>query len=274
MHVITFDCLEWQKSTCTCPEWCKSGVCKHVLGIAMIKNVAQPPPEANEEPLRRRKLYAHRRLAVKALQTQPGIDDGSNTTPQTKSNRQKEKRPKNTSSKAPQLTPQSQLPQNQQPPSSPPPQLAFETEMIEFLISEVPQSKIPSSMQTRSRKTKQSALPSSQPIRSAPQTQPAQNLPSKSTPATDVQLIAFGTMCKRKSLSVQCMSSNNKWSMLSSLISGKDIEKCTRSNASYTHVGDKRVVITGGIDSMILSRVSDLFFWVKFNSIIVSFSHV
>lgn len=42
----TLNETNFQKSTCTCPEYFKSYVCKHIVGIAAIKKLAIIPPEA------------------------------------------------------------------------------------------------------------------------------------------------------------------------------------------------------------------------------------
>lgn len=71
MYVVEFKHTQWKMSTCTCAFWSKHGVCKHVIGIAIIYKETQLPPEANNEKLRQRKKHTHRRLAEKALQAQP-----------------------------------------------------------------------------------------------------------------------------------------------------------------------------------------------------------
>lgn len=51
------------------------------------------------------------------------------------------------------------------------------------------------------------------------------------------------------------MSSNGQWSALPQFVGSKDLQKLTRHNASYIHVGGSRIVVSGGIESQTLKRV-------------------
>lgn len=69
------------------------------------------------------------------------------------------------------------------------------------------------------------------------------------------KLFAFGAVVKEGSLYGQNMSADFEWSPIPTFVSRKDAAKMTRHNSSYVHIGEKRLVISGGVDSQTLKRV-------------------
>lgn len=69
-------------------------------------------------------------------------------------------------------------------------------------------------------------------------------------------LLVFGSGDKESSFAGQCMSPNGKWTVLPRIGSSKELQKLSRHNASYTHVGGNCIVVSGGIDSQTLKRVN------------------
>ncbi|CAK1595794.1 unnamed protein product [Parnassius mnemosyne] len=43
--------VEWRKGSCTCPQFHKKYVCKHLLGLAIRLKLATPPMEAKALPI-------------------------------------------------------------------------------------------------------------------------------------------------------------------------------------------------------------------------------
>lgn len=68
-------------------------------------------------------------------------------------------------------------------------------------------------------------------------------------------LVVFGAIVKEGSLSGQIMSEDYEWSPMPAIVSKKDAAKITRHNASFLHIGENRIVISGGVDSQTLKRV-------------------
>lgn len=68
-------------------------------------------------------------------------------------------------------------------------------------------------------------------------------------------LVVFGAIVKEGSLSGQIMSEDYEWSPMPAIVSKKDGAKITRHNASFLHIGENRIVISGGVDSQTLKRV-------------------
>ena len=44
--IVTFVTTDWLQSTCTCPIFYKHYICKHMVGLAIVNNLYDPPPEA------------------------------------------------------------------------------------------------------------------------------------------------------------------------------------------------------------------------------------
>ena len=46
LWIVTFVTTDWLQSTCTCPIFYKHYICKHMVGLAIVNNLYDPPPEA------------------------------------------------------------------------------------------------------------------------------------------------------------------------------------------------------------------------------------
>lgn len=77
------------------------------------------------------------------------------------------------------------------------------------------------------------------------------------TPLESGILVRFGSREKDMSFSGQRMSSAQTWSVLPAIVSKKvaNCKKMVRGEAGYVHVGDGRIVISGGMESQPLKMV-------------------
>lgn len=83
MWKLEFDHSDWESSICSCPQWNKSGICKHLVGIAITQNLLQPPANVNPAKLKTQTKRMPRRNAVKALTRQPNYDHAEPSLPST-----------------------------------------------------------------------------------------------------------------------------------------------------------------------------------------------
>jgi hypothetical protein len=67
LWVLGYDERDWESSTCSCPVFSKTRICKHVVGIAITRKVYDPPPEAKTVPLGEKRKRGRPSKAKKAL---------------------------------------------------------------------------------------------------------------------------------------------------------------------------------------------------------------
>jgi uncharacterized Zn finger protein len=67
LWVVVFDEQDWKMSTCTCPIFSKSQICKHVVGIAITRKDYEVPPAAKSVPLGEKRKRGRPAKAKKAL---------------------------------------------------------------------------------------------------------------------------------------------------------------------------------------------------------------
>lgn len=79
MWKLTFNRLDWEKSSCTCPVWIDKGICKHVVGTAIALKLVSVPAKLNQLPLRQPTKRKPNTKAAKALTIQPYYDRGQQT---------------------------------------------------------------------------------------------------------------------------------------------------------------------------------------------------
>jgi hypothetical protein len=54
--MVKFNAADWKKSSCTCPCFFKCYICKHICGIAIIRDLFTVPLETNNIPIAEQKL--------------------------------------------------------------------------------------------------------------------------------------------------------------------------------------------------------------------------
>ncbi len=64
---VDLNTTEWKKSSCTCPSFFKTYICKHICGIAIIQNLFLLPPEAKNIPIGEKRKRGRPSKAKKAL---------------------------------------------------------------------------------------------------------------------------------------------------------------------------------------------------------------
>ena len=68
--MVTFDGDNWQQGLCTCPIFQKQYICKHVVGIAILKDYFEVSAEAKTVPLGQKRKRGRPALTKKALLVQ------------------------------------------------------------------------------------------------------------------------------------------------------------------------------------------------------------
>ena len=63
----SIDTLNWMRSVCTCPQFFKRGVCKHIIGISIRLGLTQAPLEAKSVPLGQKRKRGRPSKAKPAL---------------------------------------------------------------------------------------------------------------------------------------------------------------------------------------------------------------
>lgn len=275
MWRIDINTADFENSTCSCPQWVSQGICKHVIGIGITLNVLQPPANANPQKLRMKTKKMLPQAAAKALNRQPNIDHSD----------QQSNLP-SLSSISPILTTSNP---SIQPSTSLQLILSDTTVEIAAINSELNQSQEIQSMESVSRGRKKAAkgrpvlrrsksnaeLPLAAPVQLTKgrrvgagklrRSKSSALIPSVETvpqnilvPASKVRqnllpgtLVAFGGVEKAMSCNAQFLSPGGKWTSMPA-ISGA---KIARSHASYLHLSEARVFISGGVDSQILKKV-------------------
>lgn len=69
IHELMFSNDFWNKSVCSCPSFYKNYMCKHILGIAMMKKIVKPPKTANTDVIGQKTKRGRKPNATKALLT-------------------------------------------------------------------------------------------------------------------------------------------------------------------------------------------------------------
>lgn len=285
MWKLEFDHSDYECSICSCPQWNKRGICKHLVGVAIQQNKLQPPPNVNPAKLRRQLKRMPRKNAVKALTRQPNFDHAEFSTSQSSQPSISQNVRGSTASTGTSLQQSSsyahltiELPSTSQnvckntartksathkstlePPTSQPITSVAFTRLTRsksqtilcaattsssntFHTVQQPQLTTLLECATEDDKTQRCEKNTSQQKVTSPQLQPG-------------TLFAFGAVAKETSFTAQCMFYGNNWTMLPPIIAKKEAKKITRHNASYIHIGDNRIAITGGVDSQSLKRV-------------------
>ena len=57
----------WREGTCTCPNFLKKYMCKHLIGMAIRLKLAKPPPAAKNVPINEKRQRGRPKFATKAL---------------------------------------------------------------------------------------------------------------------------------------------------------------------------------------------------------------
>ena len=57
----------WREGTCTCPNFLKKYMCKHLIGMAIRLKLAKPPPAAKNVPINEKRRRGRPKFATKAL---------------------------------------------------------------------------------------------------------------------------------------------------------------------------------------------------------------
>lgn len=70
LWLVKFDSRNWNKSSCTCPIFLKTYICKHIIGLAVKLNIFELTPQAKSLPLGVKRKRGRPALAKKALVTQ------------------------------------------------------------------------------------------------------------------------------------------------------------------------------------------------------------
>lgn len=71
----------WQNSKCSCPKFCRKGICKHILGMAIKLDLVTPPPNTNPALLKQPKKVVPNVRATPALQLQPHFENAQQQEP-------------------------------------------------------------------------------------------------------------------------------------------------------------------------------------------------
>jgi len=66
---LPIDGNKWQEGHCTCPNYLKKYICKHIVGIAMRCKYVKPPPAAKQVPIGEKRKRGRPKKSSKALIT-------------------------------------------------------------------------------------------------------------------------------------------------------------------------------------------------------------
>lgn len=227
---VEFCEVEWlKKSTCTCPFWSRKGICKHVVGTAYKKKLIMPPPELNRVPLKMPNKKLTRRLAVEALQLQPGYEIDlsiEKSVPSAKRIRlslsQIDEIPE-TSNETFQSSGESHMETSNKDDGNKDDGGESNGDELDF-----------ESRHSRTKKRKRGTP--LQPICLDPGT-----------------IFVFGSALKTGSCGGQWKT--DRWTELPRFLSNTEVNKIERHNASYVHIGGGKIFMSGGIASAALKRV-------------------
>ena len=65
LRYVNFNRNEWQLSVCSCPDWEKNYICKHVIGVAYIQGLCEfPGLDLNIEANAKRGRRKHATMAL------------------------------------------------------------------------------------------------------------------------------------------------------------------------------------------------------------------
>ena len=65
--MVTFNTTNWKTSSCTCPTFFKTYLCKHIVGVALMSKLFAVPPEAKAIPLGQKRKRGRPAKSRKAL---------------------------------------------------------------------------------------------------------------------------------------------------------------------------------------------------------------
>ena len=74
VRMITLNHDNWIRSSCTCSQWAKEYVCKHVVGMALRIDLAKAPSKAKTVPIGQKRKRGRPSNAAKALVYQSQAD--------------------------------------------------------------------------------------------------------------------------------------------------------------------------------------------------------
>lgn len=259
MWVLLFNHEDFHQSKCTCPTWVRFAICKHVIGTAMSMRLLDCPPNKLSNKLKMPKDNRPRALAAKALTRQANYDRTaqSSSIPNTETSQSLliDMQSSQTNSGLVAL-----------------PSASSCTPSTESPFSSIPNAEADTSLTLQSSQTNSghvalpstsSCVPSTEPPSSRIGCQIAKTIiPShtaksqSSNQQNDLPqgtLVFFGAVLKAGSMSGQRMHADGKWSTFST----KNSSKFTREFASFVYIGGCQVVVSGGIQSQVLKKVSD-----------------
>lgn len=230
IYRLEMDHVKWEYSNCSCPQFCRKRVCKHMLGMAFKLKLVKPPPNANPAKLAQPRKTVPNARAKPALQMQPFFDNAA-------------------SAQLLQLLPSSPEAQRSTSPQEIP-QINTGSKRTEPLASELPESrpllpeKTTRAMTTRSKRPAPDQSASDLP---AQKKQKCFEVPSQCSG----KLIAFGGLHSCNSVSSQSFM-DGKWSLLPTC---KGAQAIRAANSSYAH-HDGEILISGGMGSAALKRTT------------------
>lgn len=65
--IVTIEDKNWETGVCSCPNFFKRFICKHLVGIAIRLKYAKPPPAAKNVPIGQKRKRGRPKLTKKAL---------------------------------------------------------------------------------------------------------------------------------------------------------------------------------------------------------------
>lgn len=283
---MRFDSTDFENSECTCPQWTSSGLCKHVVGTAIALDILEFPARLNDAKLRQPNKRKPLTKASKALKRQPFYDHDSASLTSVIVRTDQTTDSHCTNEKSTIIDNQSSSPSSQ-----------VQTQSTFDAIAEINVHLLPSTTSDQNATGNcghkkptiidiESSLPSSQvqlppstfdaiaeinahPWPSTKSIETAKRNKKGSKTASNGNysslplmpsgtLLIFGDSVRDHSVSGQFMCPESmKWTSLPLISSLKS--KVAAHNASFTHIGQNRIFMTGGVERQTLKRVSSLF---------------
>ena len=64
---MTMEGDDWRNAKCSCPIFMKKYICKHIVGMAILKNLVEVPDEAKTVPLGQKRKRGRPARVTKAI---------------------------------------------------------------------------------------------------------------------------------------------------------------------------------------------------------------